>query len=1013
MADELNKKADATRAPGEAVGQMLLAQTLGDLDCPPPENAPPEFVAAMRAAIFNNAYEFIGLLQPDGTLLDANQSALDFVGATLAEVKGRPFWETPWWAQNAAGRARLQVGIAAAARGEFVQFEAKHHSADGAEITVDFSLKPIVDEHGAVVMLVPEGRDITARKQAEAALQRAHDELEIKVQERTAALTEANAALQAEVAARKLAETDARFLAQLSDHMRRDGEAATLTREVTRAVGAYLQVQRCFFTENDFAHDRFTIHQDYCDGVPTMTGTHATSAFNTLWGELANAGQTLVLRDAARDERTVGYDSYRRFGIAAFISVPLMRAGQMVAALTVTTTTARDWQPREMALLETIAELTWQVLERLRFETALQTNEARFAGIINSAMDAIISVDEAQRIVLFNPAAEQMFGYAAAALLGQPLERLLPESARAAHAAHIQRFGVTRTTTRTMGALGAVSGVRRNGEEFPIEASISQVEAQGQKLFTVILRDITRRREAEARLEEQAALLNHAQEAIVAIDAANCVIFFNRGAERLYGWQAEEVMGRNIFAEMFRANQQQCEEAQRLLLATGEWVGEMRQFTKDGQAIIVESHCTLLRDEAGQPKSTLIINNDITEKKQLEAQFLRAQRLESIGTLASGIAHDLNNVLSPVLMAVQLLQTRLHDESSQRLLQVLQQNVQRGSEMVKQVLAFARGTSGERLALQPKHLIKEVLAILKDTFPKNIAIKYSLPSDLASVSGDPTQLHQVLMNLCVNARDAMHARGGTLTLTAENQFVDAQMAGMIPGAQAGQYVALTIADTGTGIAPEVLEKIFDPFFTTKELGRGTGLGLSTVHSIIQSHGGFVSVYSEMGKGTKFHLYLPALATVPPQPVTAAPAALPAGHGEGILVVDDEKAIREITQSTLEAFGYHVFTAADGTDAVALYAQRQEEIQLVLTDLMMPYLDGPATIRALRKINPAVEIIACSGLSEGEKAREAGTLGVQAFLTKPYTAADLLQTLAAVLTAPAKNSATTVRKNTDQ
>jgi two-component system, cell cycle sensor histidine kinase and response regulator CckA len=632
------------------------------------------------------------------------------------------------------------------------------------------------------------------------------------------------------------------------------------------------------------------------------------------------------------------------------------------------------------------------ITERKQAESAVRESEARLAGILNSAMDAIITTDAEQRIILFNAAAEEMFRCPAHAAIGQPLDQFMPARYHGTHAPHVHAFGATKTTKRRMGGTDVIYGLRANGEEFPMESSISQVEIGGQHFFTVIHRDITERKQAERRLIEQAAMLNQAQEAILVRDLDGGIRFWNQGAERLYGWSAEEVVGRPVKDLLYRGNTSQVEQAMQAVVENGEWVGEIRQFAKDGRELVIDAHWTLIRDEQGAPQSILAINSDITEKKQLEAQFLRAQRLESIGTLASGIAHDLNNVLSPVLMAVQLLQMRLPDESSQRILDVLQQNVLRGSEMVKQVLSFARGTTGERVTIQPKHLLKEVIAILREIFPKNITVHYSVPSDLHSLSGDPTQIHQVLMNLCVNARDAMQASGGTLTIAAENKFVDQQFAGMTPNAKPGQYVVITIADTGTGIAPDLLDKIFDPFFTTKGIGHGTGLGLSTVHSIIKSHGGFVTVYSEVGKGTSFHLYLPELAAAPPLSPAALPTDLPMGQGELILVVDDERAIREITQGTLEAYGYRVLTAADGTEAIVLYAQHKDEVRLVLTDMMMPYLDGPALIRSLQKINPAVEVIASSGLTETERAREAELLGVKTYLIKPYTAQDLLHTL---------------------
>ncbi|HEX4951699.1 MAG TPA: PAS domain S-box protein [Blastocatellia bacterium] len=510
----------------------------------------------------------------------------------------------------------------------------------------------------------------------------------------------------------------------------------------------------------------------------------------------------------------------------------------------------------------------------LRAKQALLESEYRLASIISSAMDGIITVDASQRIVLFNAAAEKIFGYEADQVLGTSLEQLIPARFRQTHRHHVEAFGQTNTTKRSMGRLGAISGIRANGEEFPIEASISQVVSDGQKFYTVILRDIT-------------------------------------------------------------------------------------------------------------------------EKKRLEAQFLRAQRMESIGTLAGGIAHDLNNLLSPILMAVQMLQLRFTDEQSQKMLQLLRVNAERGAEMVKQILSFARGVEGERLALQPRHLIKEVIKILKETLPKSISIQFHIADDLWPIIGDATQLHQVLMNLCINARDAM-PEGGKLNIKAENKVIDETYAQMIPEAKAGRYVLLTIGDTGIGIAPEHLTRIFDPFFTTKEKGKGTGLGLSTVQGIVRGHGGFINVYSEIGRGTEFRAHLPALEAGQVEQTQLANPELPTGHGELILIVDDELAIREVTKATLEAFNYQVLIASDGTEALATYAQRGNEIKLVLTDMMMPFLDGPATIRALQKLNPNIKIIASSGLADNGKAVEAADLGVRHFLSKPYTADRLLKLLAEIL-----------------
>lgn len=508
--------------------------------------------------------------------------------------------------------------------------------------------------------------------------------------------------------------------------------------------------------------------------------------------------------------------------------------------------------------------------------------------------------------------------------------------------------------------------------------------------YVAIRNDITERKRAEEQLREQATLLDNAQDAILVRGLDDEFRFWNKSAERIYGWSEAEVIGRDMKDLIYKNSLSQFADAKRATLSNGEWRGELRQNTRDGRDIVVESRWTLVRDDRGEPKSVLVINTDVTDKRKIEAQFLRAQRMESIGTLASGIAHDFNNLLSPIMMSIQLLQARIGDDDGQRLLAMLQMSAERGAGLVKQVLSFARGVEGERITLQPRHLIKEIVKILKDTLPKSIEVEFEAAEDLSVVAGDATQLHQVLMNFFVNARDAMPG-GGKLTIKAENVFIDENYARMNLESKPGPFVLITIADSGVGISPHVINRIFEPFFTTKEHGKGTGLGLSTALGIVKGHGGFINVYSEPGRGTQFKVYLPAAET--PFTVQADNSTpLPLGRGELILVVDDEIAIREITKGTLEAYGYRALTAADGTEAVALYAQHKDEIKVVLTDLMMPYMDGPVTIRALQKLNPKIKIIASSGLAESGRAIE----GVKMFLPKPYTAERLLKALADVI-----------------
>ncbi|MGV0107718.1 histidine kinase [Nostoc sp. DSM 114160] len=505
------------------------------------------------------------------------------------------------------------------------------------------------------------------------------------------------------------------------------------------------------------------------------------------------------------------------------------------------------------------------------------------------------------------------------------------------------------------------------------------------------------RKDAEQKIREQAALLNITTDAIIVQNLINQIQFWNQGAEHLYGWMAEEVVGRNV-NQLFYQKQSfwQLKNIQETLAESGSWQGELYQVTKQGKEIIVASRWTLVNDDWGQAKSILIVNSDITEKKQLEAQFLRAQRMESLGTLASGIAHDLNNALTPMMMTVQLLEAKLPDEKSQKWLTIMETNIKRAADLVKQVLWFSRGSVGNFKTLQIRNSILEIENIVKQTFSRAIEIHIDVPGqNLWDVFGDATQIHQVLMNLCINARDAM-PHGGILKISAKNFWVDSHYARMNIDAKAGSYVMITVRDTGIGIKKEIIDRIFEPFFTTKEVGKGTGLGLSTVLGIIKSHSGFVNVVSEVGKGTEFQVCLPVTQTIDADSKLAKYQELPAGHGELILIVDDEDSIREVTQTWLEQNAYKVLVASDGIDAIALYTKHQQEISVVLIDMMMPYMDGPTTINVLKKINPDIKIIGVSGLASNHTMIKNLGNSVKTLLSKPYTSSDLLMNLQMVI-----------------
>lgn len=513
--------------------------------------------------------------------------------------------------------------------------------------------------------------------------------------------------------------------------------------------------------------------------------------------------------------------------------------------------------------------------------------------------------------------------------------------------------------------------------------------------YTAIRFDITERKLAEERIRQQAELLNKTQDAIVVCDIAYSIVFWNKGAERMYGWTLDEVLGKHITEVFLSCGNDELEKIRNEFEPTGEWKAEVQRKTKDNKDLVVVARWTLVRSESGQPDYILIVHTDITEQKLTEEHLLRAQRLESIGTLAGGIAHDLNNVLSPILMAVDMLQMHDSDEKIARWCKLIRESALRGSGLVKQVLTFSRGLKGERIPVHLKHLIKDLVNVLQETLPKSIVLTHFISPDLWNISADPTQIHQVLLNICLNARDAM-PDGGTLSIRVENQTLDDTKARMTPESRAGGYVCITVEDNGIGMSDETIIRIFDPFFTTKDVGHGTGLGLSTAMTIVKGHEGFMNVYSEVGRGSKFSIYFPAAEMTSEGVFGQQDVKHPNGNGELVLVVDDETNILDITKATLERFGYRAIVAGDGIEGLAVFADNKDEVDLVLTDVSMPEMDGPNMIRALKRIRPDIKIIAMSGLMNPDQSSRLDDLRVQGTLTKPFTAEKLLTEIGSVI-----------------
>jgi PAS domain S-box-containing protein len=640
------------------------------------------------------------------------------------------------------------------------------------------------------------------------------------------------------------------------------------------------------------------------------------------------------------------------------------------------------------------------VTERTRVEEELRKHRAQLQTILENIGEGVVVCDLNGNLLKWNDAALQLHG-----IIDQDQRHLN---------ALIDTFELSEMNGDTISLEEwPLARILRGESVHELELRVKNLKLGWERIFSyggtlvrdpenlplmaiVTIRDVTERREAEDRMREQADMLDHAHDAIIVRTFGDRrIAFWNAGAERLYGWRADEAIGQPV--ALILADPQAMDAISKTLLKSGEFRGVLKEVTKDRRELFVEVWSTLIRNADGTPRSVLSINNDITEQKKLEMQLLRAQRLDSIGTLASGVAHDLNNVLTPIIMSVDIARAADSEQGRADALSMIEESARRGAGIVKQVLTFARGVEGERILIKPTHLIEEVIDIAKKTFPKSIEVSSRYPDDIWTVLGDPTQLHQVFMNLCVNARDAM-PNGGSLVIWADNTNVDEHYAVMTSDARVGPYVALQVSDTGAGMPPGIVERIFDPFFTTKELGKGTGLGLSTSLGIIKSHGGFVSVYSEVGKGTTFKIYLPAHMNDEKAPASQTTTSILKGNGELILVVDDEESILRVTKMILESKGYRIITAHDGPEAVAIFAREMNAISLVLTDMSLPLMDGLTLIRSLKKLKPSVPFIASTGQSQHVHAQELEKLGIMNRLTKPYDTQKLLETLRQALLA---------------
>jgi PAS domain S-box-containing protein len=640
------------------------------------------------------------------------------------------------------------------------------------------------------------------------------------------------------------------------------------------------------------------------------------------------------------------------------------------------------------------------ITERKAAEAALQKSEERYRSAIEVMQEGILIIDADLSIQSSNASVARIVGIPTEHYIGCRLDdphwQMIDEAGRLLKVEQMPAIVTFRTGQPCSNQV--VGFYKPDGNLVWLSINAQPMMRSGDRSpcgMVVSFSDITARKQAEHALQasEQRlqTILDNAPAAIYLLDGQNRFLLVNRMCAELNANTPDQIVGKSLYdicpievADTFATHNQTVLETGQLLQ-----VEEVLPYPAEQLRTYITIKFPLC-DATGTPYAVCGISTDITDKKQLETQFYRAQRLESLGTLSSGIAHDLNNVLTPILATAQFLQSKLSnlDTRSQEMLKVVEESAKRGADLVQQILTFTQGAEGKRLPVQVAEPLQEVISIVQQTFPKSISIQHKIPkSGIALISADPTQLHQVVMNLCVNARDAM-PDGGTLSLSVKNCTVDECFAQTNLDAQVGSYVVITVGDTGRGIPSEVRDYIFEPFFTTKPVGQGTGLGLSTVLGIVRSHGGFLQVSSEVGQGTQVQVFLPTTdaCSTEREPVEESRE----GKGELVLMVEDNSAVQYIHCSILESHGYQTLIARDGVEAIALYAKHQDDVQVVLMDVMMPDMDGISAIRVLRRLNPDVKIIAMSGLRSNRESTLAA--GASVFLAKPFVMEELLRVL---------------------
>jgi PAS domain S-box-containing protein len=994
-------------------------------------------------ALFDHAHQLLGLLSADGMLLDANITALEFAGAEKADVVGKPFWETPWWTHSPELQEEVRLAVKKAAEGEFVRFEATHPAADGNIRYIDFSLKPVIDETGKVVLLIPEGRDITEHKRAESEIRRQAEFLQVIIdtipnpvffKDRVGRYIGCNRAFEQlygmprdRIAGKTVYDLAPKELADLYSKTDDDLFAHPGT-----------QIYEGRFQSADGALRDMTFHKaifEGPDGEPAgLVGalvdiTERKRADAALMASeekyrmlVQNANSIILRRDISGKvtffnefaQRFFGYSEEEIIGrnvvgtivpevestgrnLKAMIedigknpdryinniNENMLRNGERVWVAW-TNKPIRDNKGRVAEVLCIGNDFT----ERKRTEEALRESDARFRTLVEGAPEAIF-VHSQGRFLYLNPGMVSLLGASKSEDLldSDSLAVVAPEYREAVR----RRIDLQIETGKALPLL-EMEFLRLDGSRVSVETTSVPITFQGRPARLVFVRDISDRKRSQQVLREReeiyAAIVDQAAEGIVLVDTETLrFVEFNDAACNGLGYSREEFANLTLFDLQANLSRQEVTERIQTLLRKGQGNFENRHRRKDGTSrdALISNRAINFRGRT----CLVAIWQDITERKRseaeqarVEARFREAQKLEAIGTLAGGIAHDFNNILTPIIGYTELaLRDTPHDNPARHGLEQVLNAAMRAKVLIGQILAFGR-SSGEqqKVPAEISSIVNEALNLLRASLPSSIEIRHGIEKGVALA--DATQIHQVLINLCTNAAHAMDEKGIMEVHLSYVKLRKSDLADhLILGVKPGPYLKLSVSDTGCGMDAATLERIFDPYFTTKEVGKGSGLGLSVVNGIVKRHDGAITVRSVPGKGSTFSVYIPAIGTVSGDTVETR-QVMPTGT-ERILLIDDEQIIAEMGTAILEQLGYQVTSETKSPRALEIFRSKSDEFDLVITDYTMPKLTGLELSREIHRIRPDIPIILCTGYTEKLEADDAKDLGVE-LIMKPFS-----------------------------